>query len=687
MTNSKISLILCLVLSVFLRPPAAAVAGILNAQEQGVANLMVNTGGQQRNRSAMRADETLTAVARNKARDMAKRGYFDHTTPDGKGPNYLVRAAGYPLPLWWGTARTDNNVESISGGYSTASTAWNALMASPGHRTHLLAIDSFYKDQTSYGVGYFYDEKSVDKHYFVIITAPPRAKSTLIISSPASGARIGTEQVFVSGTVGGKDIVTFADIRLENSAGPSGWTRINLPDGSGIGGWQANLTGFRPGNNTIRVRSYHLGGNLLAEASRTVHWVVLRPLTVAVEGQGRVSSGFLGTTQREVGVKYTISAAPLDESLLFSHWTGLPEGANPDVAKQVFTMTEGLSLVAHFAPNPFWMHQGTFQGILAGQQFINTGQLKISVTVSGAFSGRLYYANGTHVIRGTLTRTGEANLQIKRPGSTEIGLSIALDLTGSTNRITGTVNDFAMITALTADRRTEAGEVFSAGQLTIGIAPDSSVPASPKGDGYAIMTIKPTGTVKIAGTLADGRAFTSSSIVSQTAEIPIYTRLFTATGGIAGTLRLDETATSDLDGTVRYFKPERPKDKYYPQAFTLVNALFGSRYMRPLKGEPFINFQTSDNRGRLLLSQGNIGDQIDQPLTVAADNTISLQTPTYTGLKVSVNVKTGRFSGSFLHPVAGLRKFSGIVTQKQRAGSGFFLGVDQSGATSLQPQP
>ena len=44
-----------------------------------------------------------------------------------------------------------------------------------------------------------------------------------------------------------------------------------------------------------------------------------------------------------------------------------------------------------------------------------------------------------------------------------------------------------------------------------------------------------------------------------------------------------------------------------------------------------------------------------------------------------------KLSGSFVHPTAGVRKFSGVVSQKQRVGWGFFLGVDQGGSMLLQP--
>ncbi len=686
MTSSKISLIILLFIS-FLCEPNRARGGVLSTQEQGLANLLINATAQQRNRGAMQVDATLTAVARNKARDMATRGYFDHVTPDGNGPNYLVRAAGYPLPQWWGSSRTENTVESLSAGYSTPTAAWNALMTSPAHRNHLLATDSFYEDQTSYGVGYYYDGNSPYWHYFVIITAPPRAKSTLTISSPASGTKITSEQLNVTGTVAGSSLVAWVDIRIENSAGSTGWERTSLPGGSGIGGWSAKLTGFLPGNNTIRVRSYQAGGNLLAETTRTVRWILVRPLTVSVVGSGKVSSGYLGTTDRQVGINYTISASPFDETTIFSHWTGLPANVNVNSARQTFVMTEGLTLAAHFVANPFWTRRGTFQGVLAGQQQFNSGQLKITVGASGEFSGKLYYGNGAHSIRGTLNVNGLASIQIKRNGSSEIGLSIAMDVAGTTNRITGTVNDNGAITALTANRHTAAGGAFPAGQLTLKIAPDSAVPASPRGNGYALITIKENGSVKVAGTLADGRSFTAASVLSQTGNIPIYSRLFKGIGGVVGGVNLVNTAASDIDGTVRYFKPERLKDKYYPQVFATVSAVSGSRYLRPLKGQPLINFQTAQNRGRLLLNQGNITTPITQPLEVGSDNIVSLQLPTSSGLKVSVNPKTGRFSGSFMHPIAGVRKFSGVVTQKQRTGWGFFLGVDQGGATLLQPQP
>ena len=104
---------------------------------------------------------------------MAARNYFDHTNPDGNGPNFLVKQAGYTLPNWWDGSRAANNIESISAGYETAAAAWEGWMQSPPHKTHLLALDDFYRNQTSCGVGVVRDPRSSYKVYWVVITAPP----------------------------------------------------------------------------------------------------------------------------------------------------------------------------------------------------------------------------------------------------------------------------------------------------------------------------------------------------------------------------------------------------------------------------------------------------------------------------------------------------------------------------------
>jgi uncharacterized protein YkwD len=143
----------------------------LNTQEQEIADLAAQHPDQ--GRLFMSCDPILANVARERALDMGTRSYFSHTNPDGFGPNYLVRQAGYGLPSWYGTANDANNIESIAAGYTTAAAAWAGWLNSSGHRVHVLAEDPFWADQTHYGIGYAYVSNSPYKHYWVFISAPP----------------------------------------------------------------------------------------------------------------------------------------------------------------------------------------------------------------------------------------------------------------------------------------------------------------------------------------------------------------------------------------------------------------------------------------------------------------------------------------------------------------------------------
>jgi len=143
----------------------------LNAQEQAVASLAINHPDQ--GRKTLDCHPILAQVARERALDMGTRRYFSHTNPDGYGPNYLVRQAGYQLPSWWPTEPTENYIESIAGGYPTPEAAWQAWLDSPGHQRHVLGENEFWAEQTNYGIGYAYVAGSPYRHYWVFITAPP----------------------------------------------------------------------------------------------------------------------------------------------------------------------------------------------------------------------------------------------------------------------------------------------------------------------------------------------------------------------------------------------------------------------------------------------------------------------------------------------------------------------------------
>jgi hypothetical protein len=93
-----------------------ALQGCLSSpRAEELAALLTNDPGQQR--TSLTCNPVLAQVAMQRAEDMANRNYYAHVNPDGYGPNYLVRAAGYVLPANYSQQQTGNNVESIGAGY------------------------------------------------------------------------------------------------------------------------------------------------------------------------------------------------------------------------------------------------------------------------------------------------------------------------------------------------------------------------------------------------------------------------------------------------------------------------------------------------------------------------------------------------------------------------------------------
>ncbi|WP_037677585.1 CAP domain-containing protein [Streptomyces griseus] len=81
--------------------------------------------------SALAANSSLTELAESFSADMAARGFFDHTDPDGASPWDRAAKAGI----------TDLGGENIARGQADAAAVMEAWMNSPGHRANILNCD------------------------------------------------------------------------------------------------------------------------------------------------------------------------------------------------------------------------------------------------------------------------------------------------------------------------------------------------------------------------------------------------------------------------------------------------------------------------------------------------------------------------------------------------------------------
>ena len=658
---------------------ATARAWTPNAQEQEIANLMIQASGQRR--AFLQFDPILAQVARERAADMARRNYFDHINPDGHGANYLVRQAGYALSA--GYPADGNNLESIAAGGSTASVTWSDWMGSAPHKTHLLGELDFFATQTSYGVGYYEDPGARYRYYWVVITAPPMPRTASVaIASPASGASVPEGAVAVSGTTSGTPPAASVQISVENANGVSAWTTA-----AGAENWSTTVNDFAPGTNTLRARSLDSNGALLAQTSITFQYVVLRPLTIHVVGEGSVPH-FEGTTSRKVGTIYTIAATPA-VGWLFSGWSGSFDGAQATLNVR---MVEGLDATATFIPNPFVAKRGMYSGLIGAEtaSHASRGLLRLQLNAFGRITGQLVYAGKGYAVLGQFRTSGRATVRIAREGAGAILL--VLDLNGAADGIGGTLIDAATTNTFTVAPVRQAGASLAAlaGRYTVAFPADraSADPNVPKGDGYGVLVVSESGAAMLSVALADGTAFSRGGWVAEDGSFPFYAALYARRGELSGMLNFSDTAQSDLAGALFWQRPHLPAAARFPLGFDSTIAAAGARYTAPAAGQPVLAVSAATPNAQLVFGAGDFSSEIIQPADVSADNLVAIASPAVDQLVAAIDADKGTFSGRFTHPVTGAKTlFRGVILQKQDAGCGFFLGLEQSGYTAIGPAP
>ncbi len=83
-------------------------------------------------KTALALNSQLNAAAQEKANDMATRGYWSHTTPEGREPWQFISSAGYVYSYAG---------ENLAYGFTTSADAVAGWMNSPSHRDNLLSIN------------------------------------------------------------------------------------------------------------------------------------------------------------------------------------------------------------------------------------------------------------------------------------------------------------------------------------------------------------------------------------------------------------------------------------------------------------------------------------------------------------------------------------------------------------------
>jgi uncharacterized repeat protein (TIGR02543 family) len=655
--------------ALFVIGAAAPLRAQLVPQEQAIFNYM-STDPQQ-GRAFLKYDPILEKVARAHAADMAARNYFAHVNPDGHGPNWMVVNAGYQLPAWWGTPTTENYIESIGAGYTNPQDMWTAWMNSPEHKTHILGLTSFFASETSYGIGYVYAPGSTYGYYWVIITAPPQP---LEIDAPLQGSKVTTSSITASGASDADGGTAPASIvwRLENAV-LTGTNAMDFQTADGVENWTAQVDNLLPGSNTLRVQSLDDSGNLIDERTSTFTYVEMSTLNLVVSGSGHVTAGFTGTTSLQVGVSYSVTAIPAT-GYVFTGWTGDITAAS---AALKFTMPQpGLNLTANFIVNPFIAAKGFYNGLLSVGGTA-AGFVSVTAGVTGSFTGKFVFNGVAHSISGKFDLQGNFQTTVAK----DIFVQLHIDLTNGTDEITGTISEGGMTTDVSADQLvySATNPAPSLGRYTIALPPDSGNADAPQANSIAFLNVTKTGMAQIAGTLADGTAFSQSVGIAQDGTFSIFVPLYAKLGSVGGTFTFDPV-TGELNGAVVWDKPSKPATKSaaaFP-GFSEQIAAVGSIYM-PVSGTPVLNFVN----GMLTFDDGGTVS-VSQAMTLAGASSAPAVLPNLANVSMKIYPANGMFTGSFKSNGVHY-SYRGAVLQKQISGSGFFLETAGSGNVNFGP--
>ena len=274
------------------------------------------------------------------------------------------------------------------------------------------------------------------------------------------------------------------------------------------------------------------------------------PLEIDVEGSGTVTPDLNGRLL-EIGKVYTITARPGPDQI-FNGWGGISNAINPVLS---FEMKSNLTLVAHFASNPFLTLAGTYTGLYWAMNNISvetSGFLTLQLGKAGSFSGKLSMNGNRYPFRGQFSNLTNATVPVLRRGLKPLvlGLELGPDLiTGFVTNAIGT-NGNVVVSKLLAQRTTAKSPVPPSQRAFVfqQAGDDSTAPS-----GNASARINKAGSVQIRGRLSDARKFTLVTGLAQDGSSPFYISPGWGTEAIIGWLLFGEDATS-VSGTLFWIK-------------------------------------------------------------------------------------------------------------------------------------
>ena len=420
-----------------------------------------------------------------------------------------------------------------------------------------------------------------------------------------------------------------------------------------------------------------------------------------------------------------------ESGYVFSHWSGLPQGAVQRGSSASFTMPDAdLSVNAVFVSNPFagLLTDSLFAGLIRPAQGVASstateGLLTGKLTTSrGSFSGSLLISGTTH--RFSAVFLGDGSCWFNRSGDVleewllPDGRALTLSIQGGVITANLQGNGLASSGEILPVPYGSANRVPSAllnssdlGYYTVALlskpqSPERDPSTYPQGDGHLTLNLKSSGVISWSGKLADGSSITGGGHLVQGDRTPFFVQLVTpgqastVKGGlVTGSLDFDtRPADSDLSGmNLLWIRPgvtelgSPPASVAAAQATRAYTAGWSEGIEIDALGALYrasVDLQTalfldppapSNGNANLRFAAGKLPAEVVQSSFNISGNTVTKNDPLNRSYSLKFSSSTGVFTGDFQPTWSPLNRrapsFSGVVLQKgfNRGGYGYFM--------------
>lgn len=361
-----------------------------------------------------------------------------------------------------------------------------------------------------------------------------------------------------------------------------------------------------------------------------------------------------------------------------------------------YTVTDGAltDTATVFVQDYYQATLGDYNGLVTNITPINsnTGLLSLRVGKRSSYTGTLQLGGLRYRFKGAFDIAGNSVINVNRPRLTPVAITLYLNPFRGAVESTVLVDSYRSTSVAKRNPyNVRTNQTPHYGKYNVVLNPAAG-PNVPLGNGYLTFNIAKNGLVRVTGKLSDNRPFTVSAYLAADGTFPLYNGLYannlTQRGSLGGLVTLENPNTA-LDGnlaasgTLRWYKPAQ-NSGLYAAGFTADVNLTGSRYGKPIVGTRVFQVNNANSLVKVTITDGNLVTPVSATFTWAPNNKLVATGPNSANIQIKVSPVNGVFTGSFVDPGTGRKKaFRGVITQRQKYGSGLFVGTTHSGTVIL----